>query len=65
MTISKAQLKATAKYQKINYDEIKVRTAKGKKDIVKAHSEQQGESLNSFINRAIDETIERDKQKKS
>ena len=50
----------TAEYVKNNYDEIKVRTEKGKKDLIKAHAESKGESTNAFINRAIDETIERD-----
>ena len=27
---------------------------------IKAHAEQQGESLNGFVKRAIDETVERD-----
>lgn len=57
---SQAQNKATQKYVKNNYDSFIVRTPKGKKDIIKAHAEQQGESLNGFINRAIDETIERE-----
>ena len=34
---------------------------KGKKDIIRAHAEAQGESTTGFINRAIDETMERDK----
>lgn len=42
------------------YDEIKVRVSKGKKDMIQAHAETQGESVNSFINRAIQEAIERD-----
>ena len=46
---------------KENYDEIKVRVAKGAKADIKAHAEQRGESMNSFINRAIDETMKRDK----
>ena len=33
---------------------------KGKKDIIKAHAEAHSESVNGFINRAIDEAIERD-----
>ena len=33
---------------------------KGRKDIIKAHAEQRGESLNGFVNRAIDEAMERD-----
>ena len=58
---SKAQQKAVAKYMKNNYDEIKVRMPKGKKDIIKAHADKKGESINGFVNRAIDETIEREK----
>lgn len=42
------------------YDEIKVRVGKGRKTVIQAHAEAQSESVNSFINRAIDETIERD-----
>ena len=61
MPASKAQQKAVAKYMKNNYDEIKVRVTKGNKDIIKAHAENRGESLNGFINKAIDEKMERDK----
>ena len=65
MPASKAQQKAVAKYMKNNYDEIKVRVTKGNKDIIKAHAESNGESLNGFVNRAIDETMERDKGNKA
>ena len=44
------------------YDEIKVRVSKGDKDMIKAHAESNGESVNGFINRAITEAIKRDKQ---
>jgi len=64
MTVSKAQQRAVNKYMKENYDEIKVRVEKGKKENIKSHAEAQGESVNGFINRAIDETLERDKKKK-
>jgi len=60
--VSKAQQKAVSKYMKENYDEIKVRVDKGKKDTIKAHAESQGESVNGFINRAIDNQMERDTQ---
>ena len=63
MTASKAQQRAVNKYMKENYDEIKVRTDKGKKERIKAHAESRGESVNGFINRAIDETMERDGEK--
>lgn len=60
MPASKAQQRAVSKYMKENYDEIKVRVEKGQKDIIKAHAEARGESVNGFIGRAIDETMERD-----
>ena len=46
-----------------NYDQVRVIVPKGKKDELKAHADQQGESLNGFINRAIDETMKRDTSK--
>ena len=41
-------------------DRINLTMPKGKKEIVKAHAESHGESVNGFINRAIDETMKRD-----
>ena len=61
MPASKAQQKAVSKYMKENYDVYQIRMPKGKKDIIKAHAESHGESVNGFINRAIDETMDRDK----
>lgn len=57
---SQAQNKATQKYIKNNYDSVMIRMPKGKKDQIKAHAETNGESLNGFVNRAIDETMESD-----
>ena len=48
------------RYNAKAYDEIKVRVPKGKKDIVQDHAARMGESVNAFINRAIDEAMERD-----
>lgn len=59
MTVSKAQQKAVAKYMAKAYDEIKLRVKKGKREEIKAHADQRGESVNAFINRAIDEQMER------
>ena len=61
MAVSKAQQKAVSKYMKQNYDVYQIRMPKGKKDTIKAHAEAQGESVNGFINRAIDETVSFDK----
>ena len=62
MPASKAQQRAVSKYMKENYDEIKVRVDKGQKEIIKAHAEARGESVNAFIGRAISETMSRDKR---
>ena len=60
MAVSKAQQRAVNKYVKSNYDEVKLRMPKGKKDVSQAHAAQQGESVNAYINRAIDEAMQRD-----
>ena len=59
-TTSKAQQRATAKYMKNNYDRINLVMPKGKKEVIQAHAAQRGESVNAYINRAIDEAMQRD-----
>ena len=61
MPVSKAQQKAVSRYVKSNYDRLELTVPKGKKDIIKAHAESRGESVNAFIGRAISETMSRDK----
>ena len=56
---TKAHLEGNKRYLE-KLDEIKVRMEKGKKDIIKAHAEAQGKSVNSFINEAIDEKMDRE-----
>ena len=60
MATSKAAQRAVNKYMKENYDRFNLTMPKGKKDTVQAHAAKRGESVNAFINRAIDEAIERD-----
>lgn len=61
MPVSKAQQKAVHKYIQNNYDRIaSITVPKGRKADIQAHAAQRGESMNGFINRAIDETMERD-----
>lgn len=60
MPVSKAQQRAVAKYTKANYDEIKVRVPKGKLDIIKTHSRASGQSVNAYINQAVEERIDRE-----
>lgn len=58
-----AQTRATNKYISKSYDRINLTMPKGEKDKLKAHAETMGESMNSFIFRAISEAMERDKEK--
>ena len=60
MPTSKAQQKATNKYIAKSYDRVNLTLPKGRKIELQAHAEKNGESLNGFINRAIDEQIKRD-----
>ena len=46
------------------YDRINLIVKKGEKDRLKAHAEQQGETLNGFINRAIENQIQTDNENK-
>ena len=59
--MGKASTKAQNKYISKAYDHINLTMPKGKKETVQNHAAQRGESVNFFINRAIDEAIERDK----
>lgn len=43
------------------YDRINLTVPKGDKDRIREHAESQGESVNGFINRAINQTIEHEK----
>ena len=63
MPVSKAQQKAVNKYMAANYDRINLTVPKGKKDILQEHAQSMGESVNGFINRAIDNQISQDRRK--
>ena len=60
MSISESQKKAVRKYNDKAYDRLEIKVTKGRKSELQAHSQARGESLNGFVNRAIDETVERD-----
>ena len=61
--MGKASTRAQNRYIAKAYDRINLTVSKGKKDTIQAHAAAQGESVNGFINRAIDEAMERDGQK--
>lgn len=55
-----AATRAKNKYNAENYERINLTVEKGRKDAIKAHADSRGESVNGFINRAINEAIARD-----
>ena len=65
MPPSKAQQKAVNKYMAANYDRINLTVEKGRKEIIKAHAEARGESVNGFINRAIENQMDIDEKQEA
>ena len=61
MAVSKKQQASVNKYIRENYDRMETLLPKGRKADLQLHAAERGESLNGFVNRAIDETVERDR----
>lgn len=59
--VSKNQQKSVNKYIQKNYDRINLTLPRGKKAEIQAHAQANGESVNAFIARAIDKTIDEEK----
>ena len=57
--LTEAKKESNKRYNNKTYDIISFRVKKGKKDYIKDFILHTGESQNAFINRAIDECIER------
>ena len=57
---SEAHMRATAKWEKENYDKVLVRFPKGTKDKINS---AEAKSINGFIVEAVQEKIERELQK--
>jgi len=56
----KSQQKATNKYIKNHYDRINMTLPKGQREIVAKIAEKNGETVNGFIRRLINEAIEKE-----
>ena len=54
--------RAIKKYESEKIDKVLLRMPKGKREIVQQHADARQESVNGFINRAIDETMQRDNE---
>ena len=59
--VSKNQQKSVNKYIQKNYDRINLTLPRGKKAEIQEHAKANGESVNAFIARAIDQTMEKEK----
>lgn len=53
------------KYEEKAYDRVSVVFPKGRKAEIQTHAEAHSESLNAFMNRAAEETIQRDKEREA
>lgn len=59
MALSEARLRATKKYQD-KFDRVQIRVTHEEKEAIEKHAEAIGESVNTFVRRAVSEAIERD-----
>ena len=50
MPASKAQIKATNKYNAANYASLRIVIPKGQKQAVEAHASSKGQSVNGLVN---------------
>lgn len=62
---SEARIQANNRYNAKAYDRINIAVPKGAKDIFSEHAKEQGESLNAFANRALNETMAHDRENKT
>lgn len=50
MPVSKAQIKATNKYNAIAYDRLNIVVPKGRKQEIESHAKEKGETVNGLVN---------------
>ncbi len=62
MTVSKKQQASVNRYIAKSYDRINLTVPNGKKERIQSYAQSVGESVNGFINRAIDDAM-RDENK--
>ena len=65
MSRSEAMKRASMKYEQEKVERVVFRVEKGKKEVMQEHANRNGESLSAFLNRAVEETMERDLNKQS
>jgi uncharacterized protein (DUF1778 family) len=63
MPISEARARATKKYQD-KFERIQIRVSSEEKAAIEAYAEAIGESVNTFVRRAVSETMDREQNQK-
>lgn len=62
MAVSESQLRASKKYH-AKFERVCIRVSPEEKEAIETYAEEIGESVNSFVRRAIAETIAKEKDK--
>ena len=62
MSASEAQLRANKKYHE-KFEKLQIRVTSDEKTAIEQHAASTNESVNSFVRRAIAETIARERSK--
>lgn len=62
MSVTKAQIKATKKYQQKSYDAIHFRVPKGKREEIQNFAAENGETVNGMLLRLVEKEM-KNKQK--
>ncbi|MGN0600771.1 MAG: toxin-antitoxin system HicB family antitoxin [Oscillospiraceae bacterium] len=65
MTVSKAQMAATKRFEDKNYDKALIRLPKGKKAEIQTAAEKQGESLNAYVIGAVERRMKAEQEESS
>lgn len=60
MAYTESMQRAMKKYEAEKVERLTFRVPKGKKEIIQEFAAQNGESINAFLNRAVDEAIAKD-----
>lgn len=55
---TKAQMKATAKYNAKAYDRIEIKVKKGEKQVITDYAKSKGQSVNAYITGLIQKDME-------
>ena len=62
MSLSEKKKASNRRYLKEKLDHISFRVPKGQREVIQAHAERMGESMNAFITRAVEQAMLKDNQ---